>query len=75
MVLKRADHLFMHNYIRSILNIILIILVWNGIETKSYYLLYINTNYTTISTLIDNLFKANTLLKYIIESIIISIAH
>ena len=29
MVLTRADHLFIHNYIRSLLNIILKCIVWS----------------------------------------------
>ena len=39
-VLMRVDHLFIYNYIKSILNIILrpIILVRMGFEPESYYL-------------------------------------
>ena len=38
-VLARADNLFIHNYIRSLLNIILnpILLAWTMIESASYY--------------------------------------
>ena len=40
MVLTRADHLFKHNYIRSLLNIILrtIIMIRTGLEPSSYCL-------------------------------------
>ena len=48
MVLMRADHLCIHNYIRSLLNIILIpmLMVLTGIESEFYSLcdLYVNNN-------------------------------
>ena len=36
MVLTRADHLFIRNYIRSHLNIVLrpILMVWSGLDTR-----------------------------------------
>ena len=39
-VLTRVDHLFIHNYMRSLINIILIpiLMVWIGLEPVSHYL-------------------------------------
>ena len=45
MILTRTDHLFIHNYIRSLLNIILrpILMVRTRLESGSYDLTYLPT--------------------------------
>ena len=63
MVLTRADHLFTHNYIRSLINIILrhIIMFWVGFEPSSiasyciYIYIYIYTMYYNYKLLLNSL--------------------
>ena len=55
MVLTRADYLFIHNYIRSLLNnmLIPILMVRTGFEPASYSYIYI---YIYISIILYNLY-------------------